>query len=730
MLRLVGVPGARSEVAEDGVGDERGHRGDELVECEQAGVERHVCPGLVVVVLGLPEASAAAPDVPVGEEVHKLLDAASRAGGVERVEVVRDLRDEAVQLGDDPAVELVRRWSGERRLAHLAVLPVFGVGVGVEAVDVGVGDVEAVGVPEGEEELAERLLDEVRREAACVACGRGGEEVPAQSVRAVLVHHGPGVDDIALRLGHLLALAVQDEAEDEAALVGGLARDEGGEGEQAVEPAARLVDRLGDVVGREERAGDEVVHAVERDLLAVWSGHGDGVLPLRERHRAGVVPGVGDLGHALHRSAAAGLAAAQFDAVDVRAVQVEAVKQAARLVGDALGEVGGRARDGDVPGVFSAAPDGDGRAPVALARDGPVDVVAQPLPEAALLDVLRHPLDAAVAREHLVLHGGRADVPGGLGVVEQGRATAPAEGVGVPVGRGVVEEQAALVEVADQLLVGVLHERAAAGEVVGKHAVDVDRVDGLDAVRPAELGVLGAVGDRAVHDAGAVGGRDVVGGEDTVGMASLGEKRAVGGVVLDADEVGAGAARDLVPAVAEDGRREGFGDDGAFAVVVLRQHVSHVGADGERAVRGERPGGGCPGDEGGSGRGPASVVVAESRQSRGRRAVRHGLRFLRGEADIDAGVGRVLLIAEGDLVGAEARDATGAVRRHLVAFVDEALVPEALEHPPCRLDVRVVVGDVGVIHVQPDAGAVGHGLPFADVAEDALAAAAVELLDA
>ena len=68
--------------------------------------------------------------------------------------------------------------------------------------------------------------------------------------------------------------------------------------------------------------------------------------------------------------------------------------------------------------------------------------------------------------------------------------------------------------------------------------------------------------------------------------------------------------------------------------------------------------------------------------------------------------------------------------RDLVAFVDEALVPEPLEHPPRRLDVGVVVGDVGVLHVQPDAGAVGHGLPLADVAEDALAAAAVELLDA
>ena len=79
-------------------------------------------------------------------------------------------------------------------------------------------------------------------------------------------------------------------------------------------------------------------------------------------------------------------------------------------------------------------------------------------------------------------------------------------------------------------------------------------------------------------------------------------------------------------------------------------------------------------------------------------------------------------------MGAQARDAARAVGRHLVAFVDETLVPEALEHPPRRLDVRVVVGHVGVGHVEPDAGALGHRLPLADVPEHALPAAPVELL--
>ena len=79
---------------------------------------------------------------------------------------------------------------------------------------------------------------------------------------------------------------------------------------------------------------------------------------------------------------------------------------------------------------------------------------------------------------------------------------------------------------------------------------------------------------------------------------------------------------------------------------------------------------------------------------------------------------------------AQAGDAARAVRRNPVRLVDVALVPELLEHPPAGGDVAVVGGDVGVVHVQPDAHPLGHGLPLLHVAEDALTAAAVELLDA
>ena len=193
------------------------------------------------------------------------------------------------------------------------------------------------------------------------------------------------------------------------------------------------------------------------------------------------------------------------------------------------------------------------------------------------------------------------------------------------VGGGVAEQQPALVQVADELLVGVLHERAAAGEVVREHAPDVDGVHRLDAVRPAELGVLRAVGDGAVHDAGAVAGRYVVRGKDAVDVAALRKEVAVRGVVLDTDEVGAGAARDLSPTVAKNARRQRLRDDCALALVVLRQDVGHVRPDGQDAVRGERPGRRRPRDEGGTWSSPAFAVVTQGHQRVRRRAVRHGL---------------------------------------------------------------------------------------------------------
>ncbi len=73
------------------------------------------------------------------------------------------------------------------------------------------------------------------------------------------------------------------------------------------------------------------------------------------------------------------------------------------------GDAGGRVL---VLGVRGARPHVEGRAPVALAREGPVDVVGEEVAEAALLDVVGEPGDRAVVGDGLLFVDLGADVPG------------------------------------------------------------------------------------------------------------------------------------------------------------------------------------------------------------------------------------------------------------------------------------------------------------------------------
>ena len=159
-----------------------------------------------------------------------------------------------------------------------------------ETLGVRVEDPERVGVPEGEEELADRLADRLDREAVAGPGLLGGQVVPAEGVGAVGVEHVPGVDDVAAALRHLLPLGVEDQAEADAVAVARGVEQQGRLGEQRVEPAAGLVLGLADVVGREALL--ELLLVLER------------VVELREGHRAAVVPGVDHRLDAPHLAAA------------------------------------------------------------------------------------------------------------------------------------------------------------------------------------------------------------------------------------------------------------------------------------------------------------------------------------------------------------------------------------------------------------------------------------------
>ena len=135
-------------------------------------------------------------------------------------------------------------------------------------------------------------------------------EIPADGVSAVLLQRLHRIDGIALRLRHLAAFLVLDMAEDDDIAVRCLVEEQRRDGDQRVEPAARLVDGLRDEVCRE---------ALLEDVLVV-----ERIVPLCERHGARVEPAVDDFLDAVHLLAA--LRALDRDLIDVRAVQLDVIR--------------------------------------------------------------------------------------------------------------------------------------------------------------------------------------------------------------------------------------------------------------------------------------------------------------------------------------------------------------------------------------------------------------------
>src|SRR5690606_41788938 len=132
------------------------------------------------------------------------------------------------------------------------------------------------------------------------------------------------------------------------------------------------------------------------------------VVPLRVGHGAGLEPDIDRV-----RFAFVGLTVyLEGDLVDVGPVQVEFAEVAP---GEPL-ELLDRA-DADGLSALDTAPQRQRGAPVALSAECPVDVVLEPLAEAAGADVVRVPTDGVVVGQQQVLDRGRADVPASFGDV-------------------------------------------------------------------------------------------------------------------------------------------------------------------------------------------------------------------------------------------------------------------------------------------------------------------------
>ena len=260
------APAHGVQVAEDAVHHEGCEGRRELRDGLQAGVERLVGGQLVLGHSAAPETLAVQTHVPVREVLaHELLDG---AGGRRRVVVLERLGhvlDQRVEQRDNPAVDFRTALDGHLLLAA------------GEAVDVGVEGEEGVGVVERAEELAAHLVHAVAVELEVVPRLRVRNHVPPRGVGAVGREDVEGVDGIAQTLRHLVAVLVEHQTVRDDVAEGHRVEEHRGDGVQREEPAARLVDTLGDEVGRVDRA--EVVASVFEGVVQLGIGHGTRVEP-------------------------------------------------------------------------------------------------------------------------------------------------------------------------------------------------------------------------------------------------------------------------------------------------------------------------------------------------------------------------------------------------------------------------------------------------------------------
>ena len=104
----------------------------------------------------------------------------------------------------------------------------------------------------------------------------------------MLIHKRDRFEDVAEVLTHLATIFIQDMAEAENALIGAFIEDKSSDSHQGVEPAASLIDRFADKVGR--------ISSFEL-LNRSWFVR---VAPLRKWHCTRVVPAVDNFRNTIH----------------------------------------------------------------------------------------------------------------------------------------------------------------------------------------------------------------------------------------------------------------------------------------------------------------------------------------------------------------------------------------------------------------------------------------------
>ena len=328
------------------LGDERHDRREELTHTHEHVIEHLECGLLLMIEDGLPELAAPPAHVPVREiVVDEGVDGGNGTPDLIGVEGLPDFGDRGLQPAEQPLFEGCRMrenavWSQKGR-----------------SVEVRIGDEQAVDVPERQEPPLD-VTSSLEAEAHRLGDGLRREHV-TDHVGAHLLERIVEPDRVPPALVHLAAIGGQDPFVRQHGPIGALAFQGGGHEEQRIEPPTELPHRLDDEVGGEPAL----------PLLAVLE-----VAQRRERHDAGIKPAVADLGDPAHRLRA--LWTADEDVVEPRPVQLRDRVHRPGVDGQ-LAKLPARADHSEAPA--STRVEGQGQAPISLARDAPVPHVGEPV---------------------------------------------------------------------------------------------------------------------------------------------------------------------------------------------------------------------------------------------------------------------------------------------------------------------------------------------------------------
>ena len=271
-----GVVVLANQVLEQCLGQEGDERRRKLGQVDQHVVERAERRAFVGRIIRRPEARPTPADIPIRQPIHEAEEVSHRHVTLVVIELFSNRAHRRIELGKHPTIHVGPLL--ERRTVDSCGPPV----------DIRVGHEEAIDVPDLQEEFAHSVGRRVIEEPRILPGHRARIERPADRIRAHAIHEHQRIGVVLVALAELLALLVGHQTEDDAVFErmgqGALRKHERADRHQRVEPAAGLIDRFGDEIGRE--AALEAFPVLVRKT------------PLRERHTARIEPAVDDLRHA------------------------------------------------------------------------------------------------------------------------------------------------------------------------------------------------------------------------------------------------------------------------------------------------------------------------------------------------------------------------------------------------------------------------------------------------